>query len=100
MFIEGNALASEVDGVGALPGTVPDGAIVCLVVVFACRDFLSENGRLIWVQTGISRRERLQHWHALPRHTGTDGRVIVWVVTKVNNENGGCWLVCIGILRD
>ena len=79
MFIESNALASEVDGVGALSGTVPDGGgIVCLVVGFACRCFLSENGGLIWVQTGISRRKRLQHWHALPRHTGTDGRVIVW----------------------
>jgi len=52
VFIECNALASEVDGVGALSGTVPDGGgIVCLVVVFACRDFVSENGRLIWVQT-------------------------------------------------
>ena len=63
MLIECNALASEVDGgVGALSGTVPDGGgIVCLVVVFACRDFVSENGRLIWVQTGISRRKRLQH---------------------------------------
>ena len=64
MFIECNALASEVDGVGALSGTVPSGGaivIVSLVVGFACRYFRSENGRLIWVQTGISRRKRLQH---------------------------------------
>lgn len=64
MFIECNALASEVDGVGgALSGTVPDGpgGIVCLVVVFAWRDFVSEDGGLIWVQTGICRRKRLQH---------------------------------------